>query len=498
VEIQNGEIASRTLFYRLQTPPSGTPTPTQPLAFTEVSSNRDRPYAFVGQIRSNLGSGSGFVVKPRVVATAAHMVFNDSTFEWVEKLQWLFQRDRNEFEPASHTPRGFYALDGYSQQRLLDNSPGESSPESQDLDVAALYFNDKEAGRKGYSGFLVSEGEDSDNEFLMPYPPETPALMILAGYPVDGITEENQGVMHATSPDNLTFTRGYGQTYLTDDITSVGGCSGGPLCVQDQSNKYYPAAIYLGGTGQTVVRAIDSDVVDLFNWAEVSANGGGNNTSGGTSRTDTSGLGSQPDPGGVVVVISEPGGAGWRLRPETGFRQSGNSKLGLSPGEYFVEFSNVQGYAIPETITLEVKEGIVNNDLTGADAVVYLTNLEAWREDHFDPTEDSGNDADPDGDGCVNIDEFVAGTNPNDGSDCFRVLSSVRVGVRFSVEVAGKAGRVYEMQLFEAPPSGNPADAGTWATVNTAGPLGIDATISLSDQANPATGALYRVRVTKP
>ncbi len=39
----------------------------------------------------------------------------------------------------------------------------------------------------------------------------------------------------------------------------------------DVSGSYYPAAIYLGGSGQTVVRAFDSEVVQLFGFAESSS-----------------------------------------------------------------------------------------------------------------------------------------------------------------------------------------------------------------------------------
>ena len=46
--------------------------------------------------------------------------------------------------------------------------------------------------------------------------------------------------------------------------------------MQFEGGAYYPAAIYLGGEDQTVVRAIDSAVIDLFNRAETSGNGGGN------------------------------------------------------------------------------------------------------------------------------------------------------------------------------------------------------------------------------
>src|SRR5688572_13314993 len=135
------------------------------------------PYAFVGQLRSDIGASTGFVVKPRVVATAAHAVFDDASLtaaplgtpvnesEQVEPfaakgLQWLFQRDRGTFEPKPQIPRGFYVLSGYASQRIADRTAGESTPDSQNLDVAALYFLE-DAGRGGSSGYLGSNADEN-------------------------------------------------------------------------------------------------------------------------------------------------------------------------------------------------------------------------------------------------------------------------------------------------------------------------------------------------
>jgi len=54
--------------------------------------------------------------------------------------------------------------------------------------------------------------------------------------------------------------------------------SAGPLCVQFTNDTLLPAAVYLGGSAQTIVRAIDGGVADLINRADVTANTGDNNT----------------------------------------------------------------------------------------------------------------------------------------------------------------------------------------------------------------------------
>src|SRR5438552_14856641 len=68
------------------------------------------------------------------------------------------------------------------------------------------------------------------------------------------------------------------------DIKSYAGNSGGPLYVQFDDGRFYPAGIYLGGAALTLVRAIDREVVDLINRAEILGNEAGNHTGGGVSR----------------------------------------------------------------------------------------------------------------------------------------------------------------------------------------------------------------------
>jgi hypothetical protein len=319
--------------------------------FDNVSSNSALPYAYVGQIRSDAGSGSGFVVKPRVVATAAHVVFDDGTLSYATNLQWLFQRDRGTYEPKPLVPRGVYVFTGYAARRTLDNTPGVSSPESQDRDAAAIYFTE-DAGRGGSGGYLASDL--ANNEFLLSAKPK-----LLVGYPVDGIAALNQGRMHATPPTNVAFAAAFGKTFTTAGIRSSGGNSGGPLCVQADNGNYYPAAIYLGGSAQTVVRAIDSEVIDLFNRAEVSANGGANNTGGGITQVNAAVTGPNFLAASITVNIGPSavtGVARWGLGSTPQFT-SGNQVNNLSPESYTVNFSDVAGFLTPPSVVVTATAG---------------------------------------------------------------------------------------------------------------------------------------------
>ena len=68
VVVVDGQTSLATLTYFLAPVQPGTPPDV--LSFATVSTSQNLPYAWVGQIRSNAGLSSGFVVKERVVATA--------------------------------------------------------------------------------------------------------------------------------------------------------------------------------------------------------------------------------------------------------------------------------------------------------------------------------------------------------------------------------------------------------------------------------------------
>src|SRR5262249_33955822 len=159
-------------------------------------------------------------------------------------------------------------------------SPGYSTAQSQPLDAAALYFIETDVGpnypgRGGYGGYLSSE-QGTRNENLL-----NDSNKFLVGYPLVPSAETNWSKMHATAPVDVHFTAVDPQIFQTTDILSYPGNSGGPLYVQWTNGIYYPAAIYLGEGSQTIVRAIDGDVVNLINRAEAGGSGGGNFAGGG-------------------------------------------------------------------------------------------------------------------------------------------------------------------------------------------------------------------------
>jgi len=331
-------------------------------------------HAFNGQLLGEGGYGTGTVVKKRVVLTAAHLVFDDRKLGFVTNVYWFHRRYAGEYEPRPQQPRGWYVFGGYDAQRAVERSPGVSQPESQIKDTAALFFFE-DAGGGGQSGYLAS---DAGTNWLA-----VAADKQLTGYSLDFPAPlAGQRKLQQTPVFSGAFEQDVlrGAVRATSAFRSSGGNSGGAVCVKF-NNVFYPAAVFLGGTGQSVVRLIDRDVVDLINRAEVTANTGDNNTSGGVPTDSGAGL---PVPVGLGVgalAVRLPAdvlvaGGGWRfVRPGgesdpfiTDNTLTTNRIVGLSDNT--LEFRAVAGFLTPGRFSAPV--------LTNATQVltlVYATNL---------------------------------------------------------------------------------------------------------------------------
>ncbi len=365
-----------------------TPAAPKPQLLTLAQATTQQPFLFNGQIKVGDGFASGCVVQKHVVLTAAHVLFDDESLSFVTDVKWFFQRQRGQYEPPPQTPRGSYVQEGYSAQRASDGAaqePGISTPASQMLDIATMFFLDP-PGRGGSSGYLSSDA--AQNEWLT-----TVRNKQLIGYPIDGVPSNDRGKMHATAVANLTFTRLYqaGQpVYATTDIAAFPGNSGGSLCTQFTDGNYYPTAVYLGGTAQTLVRAIDSSAVALINRAETSGNGGGNNVSGGATLIGPGLDGGQYTPGTLACDLgpatANTAGAGWRLVGAVGY-QGRSTKLTLAAGRFRVEFKPVPGFITPTAHDVEVVAGqssvIDGTYLPAASAITSARRVHASKGEAF-------------------------------------------------------------------------------------------------------------------
>ncbi len=135
--------------------------------------------------------------------------------------------------------------------------------------------------------------------------------------------------------------------------------SGGPLCVQFTNDTYYPAGIYLGGSAETIVRAIDGAVADLINRADLTANTGENSTGGGVVQL-TSGAGTLFAPGYFQITLSPTqavaGGAGWRILEltNTTYLNDNSATYSIVPATFTLTFSPAFGFLTPANRSLQI------------------------------------------------------------------------------------------------------------------------------------------------
>ena len=366
-----------------QSAPGGVLLPT-PVPSANISDLTDYPFGFNGQLETDVGYGSGVAVQANVVLTAAHLVFNDQTLSYVSQVYWYFQEEAGGFEPDPLPARGWFVLSGYAAQRTNDlqtYAPDTSTPQSRNLDVAALYFLSPVAGG-GYGGYLPSD--ESPNPWLI-----STAEKMLVGYPVDGSqfgdTTIVPGKMYQIGPQPYPLTLATNQVtnqqevYTASWFLSYPGNSGGPVYVQ-LNGYYYPAGVYLGTlyNGVTpyasVVRAINSEVVNLI---AIAANLNYIETNSST-RVVIQSL------GGVATMVfnqvindtnmgylqcqlapsaAVQAGAGWRLQGEdTNYCTGTNcTEVVSSTNAVVVEFKPIAGWNTPTNQTVTVQPGQISS-----------------------------------------------------------------------------------------------------------------------------------------
>jgi hypothetical protein len=315
------------------------------------------PYPMVGQLKTPTGYGSGIAVRQRVVLTAAHVLFDETTGQMVppESIEWFLERHAGDagYEPIPVKAAGYYVNENYLAARNTERQqpgwkPGTVTPLSQQWDVAAVYFNEP-ISRNGQAGYLLASG--SPSQWVA-----SGERSQLVGYPFgtgsNGIRTGQAGRMHITDLARNLFESvdGTEHVFSTSQFLGLPGHSGGPLLMQ-VGNGLFPAAVFLGNLGgQSVVRVIDSMVASLINRAASSALLGLNFNGGGVVQTGA-GSGSQTQFGYLqfrFLPESVASSAGWRIATQTNsaFVASGQSKA-LPVGEYTIELKAVSGQPTP-------------------------------------------------------------------------------------------------------------------------------------------------------
>jgi hypothetical protein len=275
---------------------------------------------------------------------------------------------------SSYSSDGSNSYSLYAEQRTNDVlgglGPDRSSPQSRNLDVAALYFEEPVAGG-GYGGYLPSD--------TVPNPWLTGASQkMLVGYPVDGSLLGNAsivpGMMYQVGPQPYPLSLSTDpvanqQVYLAPWFLSYPGNSGGPLYVEF-NGYYYPAGVYLGTLYSgivpyaSLVRGIDSNVVNLITKAQALGDSGKNGTGGGVI-TITVGPGVSTLLAFLQVNLGPPeainDGAGWRLQGTSDWGGNSPFTVGVPQGgSATVEFKPLTNWDLPPNQSLTLTAGNVS------------------------------------------------------------------------------------------------------------------------------------------
>jgi hypothetical protein len=370
VQVSAGAMTAIWASYLLaQSAPPGVRLPV-PVPAASISDLTNYPFGFNGQLQSDVGYGSGVAVLTNVVLTAAHLVFNDQTLTYVSQVYWRFRQEAGVIFPKPQAARGWYILGGYAVQRTNDVlgglGPGRSSPQSRNLDVAALYFEEPVAGG-GYGGCLPSD--TVPNLWL-----KSVSQKMLVGYPVDGSSLGDAsivpGVMYQVGPQPYPLSLASDlianqQVYVAPWMLSYPGNSGGPFYVQF-NGYFYPAGVYLGTLYNGVVpyaslvRGIDSNVVNMITWAQELGDSGTNSTGGGVI-TIRAGSG-----GGLLAYLQvnigpqaalDAGGA-WRVQGTAAWSGGPTYTAAIAAGDSVtLEFKPVAGWNLPASSTVQITMG---------------------------------------------------------------------------------------------------------------------------------------------
>lgn len=142
-------------------------------------------------------------------------------------------------------------------------------------------------------------------------------------------------------------------------------------------------------------------------------------------------------------------------------------------------------------VTVTVSDGTAS--ASRSFSVRFRTSLETWRKQHLGTdiaTGDAADSSDPDGDGQSNLEEYIAGTLPTSGIDCFRLIAEPPSPSCFST--SGKPGRVYIFQRNAT------LSDGQWQDIDTRGPLAGPQQLLFQDPEPPSGASFYRLTVQWP
>jgi hypothetical protein len=196
--------------------------------------SRTFPYSMIGQLLFQSGpslfQGSGTVIRPRSVLTAAHNLFDPKT-GWSTDVE--FRRGNYGLDDylSVQFGRRLYLLGGY---RFVTSYYGPDSARAFSRDMGGIVFRNPVASG-GYAGWVAKLS------LLLGSAPN-----ILLGYGA----ENHSGELLLFVEPNVSFYRVLGPFLENDSIYVEAGMSGGPAFAQMDDGELYVAGVVVSASGE--------------------------------------------------------------------------------------------------------------------------------------------------------------------------------------------------------------------------------------------------------
>lgn len=252
----------------------------EPLSEAEVQTV---PFLYNGRMTASGGSASGSLVGNGVIATAAHVIYDDVNFQWIP-ASFIDYNPR--YHNGATTPPGtteaspvkWLRWTSYDFRKENDDSgPGLSSPDTFNIDFAVGYLSSIFIDEV----FSIYPEVHIDPDGAVGIMRDSRVKMHV-GYPVQSpqVPSGNAGLMHSTQPDDYFCWWGglegieeldsenlWIAMYDFEGVTTYGGSSGGPMYVRDDLQNWLMAGVVVGSNGSDgmLVRAIDDNA---WEWIE--------------------------------------------------------------------------------------------------------------------------------------------------------------------------------------------------------------------------------------
>jgi len=194
---------------------------------------RTFPYSMIGQLLFDYGPssylGSGTVIRPRSVLTAAHNLYDPAT-GWSTDVEFRRSNYGANDYLNRRSARRLYVLAGYQS---ISWYYGPESARAFAKDMGGIVFRNQ-PGDGGYAGWVA------DLSLLL-----GSAYNILLGYGAESFSGEE---LLYVEPD-LSFYRTRGAFLENDSIYIEGGMSGGPVFAQMDDGNLYVAGVVISSSG---------------------------------------------------------------------------------------------------------------------------------------------------------------------------------------------------------------------------------------------------------